>query len=188
MNPEEDALCRVVQMLERHGIPYMVTGSVATSYHGRPRATHDTDIVIDLSPPQLDSLVTDLDEAGFYVDAAGAHAALEHRRPFNVIEMQHACKIDLIVRKDRPYSREEFERRQRVDLAFAAGVALVTPEDAVLSKLEWARRSGDSERQLRDAAGVLELNPGLDRDYIGRWAAVLGVADLWQQLVRTSGG
>ena len=59
----------------------------------------------------------------------------------------------------------------------------MTAEDAILSKLEWARQSGDSERQLRDAAGVLELNPTLDRQYIAKWANELGVTDLWHRLV-----
>jgi hypothetical protein len=52
----------------------------------------------------------------------------------------------------------------------------------VLSKLEWARRAGDSERQLADAAGVVAVNPTLDRAYIERWAEQLGVADLWSRL------
>ena len=182
MNPEEHALLAVVQMLDRHDIPYMVTGSVATSYHGRPRATHDSDVVIDPTPAQLESLVHDLEEAGFYVDPQGARAALEQRRQFNAIDAQHACKIDLIVKKNRPFSEEEFTRRLRVDLAFARQVAVVTPEDAILSKLEWAARSGDSERQLRDAAGVVELNPAIDVGYINRWVGALGVADLWRQL------
>jgi hypothetical protein len=41
VSPEEQALATVVTMLGRLGIPYMVTGSVASSYHGRPRSTHD---------------------------------------------------------------------------------------------------------------------------------------------------
>jgi hypothetical protein len=185
VTPEEHTLRRLVQALDRHGIPYMLTGSVATSYHGRPRATHDADIVIDPTVEQLDLLVRDLDAAGFYVNAAGARTAFDRRRQFNVIESEHGCKIDLILRKDRPFSREEFGRRQRVDLALGQPVTIVSPEDAILSKLEWAKRSGDSERQMRDAAGVLDINPALDRSYIERWAADLGVLDLWQTL---SGG
>jgi hypothetical protein len=183
MNPDEDALRRVIDILERLGVPYMVTGSVATSFHGRPRATHDADVVLDPTPAQLETLVDELDRSGFYVDPDGAREALRRRRQFNAIETQHASKIDLIVRKDRPFSQEEFARRQPADLAFRAAVMLVSPEDAILAKLEWARHSGESERQLRDAAGVLELNPALDRSYIERWAVVLGVDDLWRRLV-----
>jgi hypothetical protein len=184
VSPEEDALRRILQLLDRHGIPYMLTGSVAASYHGRPRATHDADVVIDPDAGRLDAFVDDLDAAGFYVDAAGARLAFERRRQFNAIDMQSASKIDLIVRKDRPFSVAEFARRQRVDLAFADGVAVVSPEDAILSKLEWAKSSGDSERQIRDAANVLEMNPRLDRRYVEQWAAALGVDDLWRRVSR----
>ena len=52
MSPEE-TLRRVIEILEKHKIPYMLTGSVAASYHGRPRATHDADVVIDPRPQQL---------------------------------------------------------------------------------------------------------------------------------------
>lgn len=182
MTPEEETLARVVRRLDALGLPYMLTGSVATSYHGRPRATHDADIVIDPTPSQLDRLLRTLADDGFYVDAASAYKALRLRRQFNAIETRHACKIDLIIRKDRPFSLEEFGRRQRVDLTFGRGVAMVTPEDAILIKLEWARPSGDSQRQLRDAAGVLELNPSIDGEYIGKWAAELGVSDLWSKI------
>jgi hypothetical protein len=185
MSPEEDALRRLLQLLERRNIPYMLTGSVAASYHGRPRATHDADVVIDPDVERLDAFVKDLDAAGFYVDAAGARLAFERRRQFNAIDMESASKIDLIVRKDRPFSIAEFARRQRVDLSFADGVAVVSAEDAILSKLEWAKSSGDSERQIRDAANVLEMNPGLDRGYVDRWAEELGVDDLWRHVSRS---
>jgi hypothetical protein len=182
VSPEEEALRQVIELLDRTGVPYMLTGSVASSYHGRPRATHDADVVIDPLPHQLEGFVTDLETAGFYVDRTGARAALDERRQFNAIHSLHATKVDLIVRKDRAYSREEFARRRHVDLAYGRPVAIVTAEDAILSKLEWALRSGDSPRQLRDAAGILELNPALDRKYVERWATELGVGALWETI------
>ena len=182
MSPEEDALASLVGLLDQLAIPYMLTGSVATSYHGRPRATHDADLVIDPTPPQLEALVQKLAAAGFYVDPDGAREALRQRRQFNAIDTRNACKIDLIVCRDRPFSRTELARRVAVDLTFGQAVSIVTPEDAILSKLEWARRSGDSEKQLADAAGVLDINPALDREYIARWAQDLGVTDLWLRI------
>ena len=182
MSPEEDALFRVVAALESEGVPYMVTGSVASSFHGRPRSTHDADIVIDPTPEQLTRLVRRIAAAGFYVDESQAQDALHRRRQFNVIEMQFACKIDLIVRKERPFSHEELRRREMANLWPGVGVALASAEDTILSKLEWARKAGGSEKQLADAVGVLEVNPKLDRPYIERWARELGIMDLWQEI------
>jgi hypothetical protein len=185
VTPDEEVIGLVVGILERLSIPYMLTGSVATSFHGRPRATHDADVVVDPEPGQVDRLLNELERCGFYVPADAARDAVQTRRQFNVIEKSRATKIDLIVRKERPFSVEEFRRRQRVDLPMARSVAIVTAEDSILSKLEWARRSGDSARQLRDAAGVVELNPNLDRRYISHWAGELGVLDLWEQIAES---
>ncbi|HSC26273.1 MAG TPA: hypothetical protein VLD67_03310 [Vicinamibacterales bacterium] len=182
MTPEEEVLGRVVDILLRVAVPYMITGSIATSYHGRPRATHDADVIIDPAPEQLEAMLQRLEAAGFYVDPECARDALRQRRQFNVIDIARATKVDLIIRKARPFSVEEFRRRQPLRLAFGQVVDVVSAEDAVLSKLEWARRSGDSERQIRDAAGVLELNPDIDRGYVERWAGELGVKDLWDQI------
>ena len=183
MTREEEALATVLALLDGAGIPYMLTGSVAASYHGRPRATHDSDIVIDPTPDQLASLVQGLIDADFYVHSERALEALRNRRPFNVVDMRYACKIDLIIRRDRPFSHQEFGRRVSVDLSLGRPVTIVSTEDAVLSKLEWARLAGDSERQLADAAGVVAVNPSLDRAYIEHWATELGVLDLWHRLV-----
>ena len=41
-----DLLRRATAALEMHEIPYMLTGSLASSMYGIPRATNDIDIVI----------------------------------------------------------------------------------------------------------------------------------------------
>lgn len=64
------------------------------------------------------------------------------------------------------------------------GSIAVSPEDAVLSKLEWARMGGDSERQIRDAAGIVEVTTSLDREYLRFWARELGVLDLWERIAQ----
>jgi len=184
---EVEAVARVVRHLDALGIPYMVAGSMASSFHGRPRTTQDADIVIDPTADQLDRLVAELSEAGFYADQGRARDALRRRRQFNVIDTSSAFKLDLIIRKDRPFSREEFARRLRAALGESLEVVLATAEDTILSKLEWSKLGGGSERQLADVGGMIELKGAdLDRDYIERWARVLGVLDLWRQADRGS--
>lgn len=182
MTPELEALAAVIEELSRLGIPYMVTGSVASSSHGRPRSTHDADIVIDPTRPQLDRLVRALAGRGFYVPVDTATAALASRGQFNVIETTHACKIDLIIRKARPFSIEEFGRRVRMDLPVGPAISIVTAEDAILSKLEWSKLSGGSSRQIDDAAVIVTVATDLDRAYIENWARQLGVLDLWRRI------
>ena len=182
MTPEQEALFEVARVLDRLRIPHMVTGSTASSFHGRPRLTHDADIVIDPSQEQLDALVRELIQCGFYVDEDRARDALRRRLQLNAIQTQSAFKIDLIIRKDRPFSREELGRRQAAELSPGHEVSMASAEDTILSKLEWAKRAGGSQKQVDDAAGVLAINPELDRSYVERWARELGVMDLWHEI------
>ena len=157
----------------------MVTGSLASSYHGEPRATRDVDIVIDPDRDRITQLVDGLIAAGFYVDRDTALGAIKARTQFNAIGPD-ASKVDFIVRRDRPFSIAEFARRQPADLLGTAGF-VTTAEDLVIAKLEWAAVSG-SDRQLRDVAGILAVTETLDAAYIERWVAALGVAETWRMV------
>lgn len=158
----------------------MLTGSVASSLHGEPRATLDIDIVVDPTEPSIARLVTQLETHDYYVDLAAAREALAEGGQFNAIHRPSGWKVDFIVRKRAPFADSEFARRQRVDLlGLRADVA--TAEDTIVAKLEWAQ-AGESERQLRDVAGILRVSgDGLDRDYISRWVRQLGLVELWER-------
>jgi hypothetical protein len=141
----------------------------------------DLDIVIDPTPDQLDQLLARLDLDRFYVDADVARDALRRRSMFNVIDMTSAWKVDLIVRKARPFSVEELARRCTATV-FGIAVPLATPEDTILAKLEWSKHGG-SERQLDDVSGILDVRGSeLDLAYIERWLDELGVRELWDRV------
>jgi hypothetical protein len=177
----EELGARLLAELDAAGVPYMVVGSIASSYHGEPRMTRDVDVVIDPSPDPLDRLVERLLASGLYADPAAARQALAERTQFNVVDPVSGWKVDLIVRKDRPFSRSEFERRRTVDLP-TGRISMATAEDTILAKLEWALL-GESQRQLRDVAGIVGVSgPDLDLTYLDRWARELGVWEDWERL------
>jgi hypothetical protein len=180
-----DLFRRIVARLDEVGIPYMLTGSFASAYHGRPRATQDIDLVIAPTPEQLRQLVGRLPAGEYYVDAAAALEALAHEGQFNVIDLATGWKIDFICRKSRPFSRTEFGRRLRAEL-HGLSLCIATAEDVVLAKLEWARRGGSS-RQIEDVAGLLAVRgEALDLPYIAHWVAELGVNEEWQAAQRAA--
>lgn len=179
---QEQFLADIAQRLEAAGIPYMVAGSHASGYHGQPRATHDADLVIDPTPDQLDAFLNGLPKP-YYVSREAAQDALRRRSMFNVILFSDGWKADLIVRKDRPFSVEEFRRRQ-VGQLYGHALPLASAEDVILTKLEWNQIS-PSERQVRDAVNVAVAQwPTLDKNYLLRWAADLGVAEMLDDLLR----
>ena len=173
-----ELLAAVITRLDAAGVPHMVTGSLASSYHGEPRATWDVDIVIDPTVDTLTRFVGSLLAADFYVDPDVAREALAQRSQFNAIGPD-ATKVDLIIRRDRPFSIEEFARRAPADLLGTPGF-VATAEDLVIAKLEWAETTG-SERQMRDVAGIVAIAGDLDEDYIERWTSALGIREAWHR-------
>lgn len=181
-----DIFRRVTEALDRIGIPYMLTGSFASSFHGAPRATQDLDIVIAATPDQLRSLAAALPPAEYYFDLQAALRALDREGMFNVIDHSTGWKIDFIIRKSRPFSRTEFDRRTEVEFE-GLRLSMAAAEDILIAKLEWARQSG-SERQIQDAAGVLRVRrQQLDQQYIRAWVRDLRLEDQWRAAMAAAG-
>jgi len=187
MLPEPIAVALlVIEALEALDVPYLIGGSLASAVHGVARATVDTDLVADLRLEHAEPLAQALSDA-FYVDAESIRDAVRRRSSFNVIHLETMFKVDVFVRKQRPFDQAQFERRAaQVVATDPERTAYVTsPEDIVLVKLEWFRIGGEvSDRQWRDVLGVLKVQgERVDLMYLRRWAAALGVADLLEKVL-----
>ena len=178
---QADVLGRTSVLLQAAGIPHMLSGSIASSAYGEPRSTQDIDLVIDPTLPQLTSFITSLRCEDYYVSQEAVEEAWTQRSIFNLIDLATSWKVDLILLKRRPYGAEEFRRRVNRDI-LGHEVPVVTPEDSILSKLEW-RKDSQSERQYRDAVNVAATQWALlDVLYLRHWANELGVLDDLEQL------
>lgn len=178
----DDIFRRIVGALEAAGVPYMLTGSFASAHHGIPRATQDIDLVIAPTVEQLRALLQRLPETEYYVSEESALAALRRRGQFNVLDMATGWKVDLILRKDRDFSRVELSRKETVEM-MGIHLAIATAEDVLLAKLEWTKIGG-SDRHLEDAAGILTARRReLDRSYIERWVPELRVEREWKRVL-----
>ena len=181
MTDQKEFLQRLTTALDSVGIPYMLSGSLGSSFHGHPRATNDIDLVIHPTQSQLHTLLQTLGKDG-YVSSQTAQDALRLGSMFNVIDHHSGYKADLIIRKNRPFSREEFGRRQQVNI-MGLKVWVVSPEDIILSKLEWSKNS-DSTIQLQDALEVMIVQAdGIDLNYLRKWAKELAIEDLLKELL-----
>lgn len=162
--------------LDAAGIPWMLAGSVASSTWGEVRSTLDVDLVVVATRASLVQLCGALPPDRWYADADMAIDAALRQSMFNIIDLETGWKIDIILQKGRPFSRAEFDRRRRVEVD-GTEVWIAAPEDVMLAKLEWAKKTG-SERQLRDAAGIAAVQgDALDGEWLRRWAKDLGVED-----------
>jgi hypothetical protein len=182
MLPEPIAVTlRVIDVLESMSVPYLISGSLASSIYGPYRITADSDVVADLKVDQIDPFARALG-GEFHLDAESMRDAVGLGRSFSLIHQASMFKVNVFISKQRPYDRVQLVRRVKQvvwpDPQRTAYIA--SAEDAILAKLEWYRLGGeDSERQWRDVQEMLKAQSGrLDLAYMNQWATDLKVDDL----------
>ena len=181
----------VVTALTQLGVRYYIGGSLAASIYGLARTTLDADLVAKLKPEHAVPLSAALRPA-FYANLDAIRDAIVRKSCFNVIYLATSFKVDVFVPKDRQYDRVAFQRIREDD--FGTGEPwdrfwFPSPEDLVLAKIQWYRLGDEtSERQWRDIAEVMGTQKNvLDRQYLAKWAAELGVADLLARAWKEAG-
>ena len=176
MVTEIEAIHKVLDILERSGVEYMIVGSYAAGLHGYIRTTHDLDLMVCLKPEHVGALVSALGDE-FYADPESIREAIAQHDMFNIIHFDSGLKVDFWILRDDEFNCTEFSRRECLDFE-GVQACVATAEDTILSKLLWYRIS-PSERQLDDVRGILEVRKGrLDWDYLHEWARRQGIEDL----------
>ncbi|MEK7579793.1 MAG: hypothetical protein AAB469_01205 [Patescibacteria group bacterium] len=177
INPEK-LLLKVAPILDEFEIDYYITGGFAVSVWGRPRATFDIDIVINLLEPKVKPLVEALRKISKYgyIDEESAKEALKRKGEFNFIDPETGLKVDFWITKGNKTAKTEFGRRVAKKVGDQK-VYFISPEDLILNKLIWYEKSGGSSRHIEDVESVFKISSEkLDKTYLKKQAAKLGVA------------
>jgi len=186
---ERELLVDCLRRLNRLGVPYMLTGSMASNFWGVPRTTHDLDFVLAHERKHAARIVAAFAD-DYDVDEVSVLGSLDAPYVFNAIDRRSALKIDFWTLRQDEFERQMFARRLEVAL-FGEPAWIATAEDTLLHKLLWNRIT-PSERQLGDAAGIVAVQgPALDRDYLDRRARELdlgkALGDLLEGRIRPKG-
>jgi hypothetical protein len=182
-----EALEPVARIFQAMRVNFYVGGSVASSFHGASRSTLDVDLVADLKPKDVDPFVSHLEDQ-YYVSKDAIRDAIKRLSCFNLIHLGSAFKVDIFILKSREFDKVSMARAElgKVDPTASLEVPIATPEDMILSKLEWYRLGNEvSDRQWEDVTRVMKiLGDQADLEYMKRIAVDLNVADLLQKLHR----
>ncbi|MFQ5805078.1 MAG: hypothetical protein ACE5I3_01370 [Phycisphaerae bacterium] len=181
---EQSELLRyLVTALERLGLRYMVTGSVATIFYGEPRLTNDIDVLVALPPERVAEFCRVFPTTEFYLSEEDVRAAVAQCSQFNIIHPSSGLKVDVIIPPDTVFNRSRFARARRVRPGADYEASFVSMEDVIIKKMEY-HREGGSEKHLRDITGVLKISGDrVDRAYIDDWASKLGLEPIWKAIL-----
>lgn len=180
---EQSELLRyVTTTLEKLGLRYFVTGSIATIFFGEPRFTNDIDIVVDLPPDRIRELCSAFPVGEFYLDEESVQRAIARHGQFNILHPAWGLKVDIMVPAQNAFNRSRFARVRRLKPASDYEAVFASPEDVILKKLEYYKEGG-SEKHLRDIAGILKISGDqIDFPYVEDWSVRLGLAELWEKV------
>jgi hypothetical protein len=182
--PEPELSLLFVRPLNRLGIRYIVSGSVAAILYGEPRLTHDVDFVVFLRGDDIPRLQEAFPSPAFYTPPAGVIAievAREQKGHFNVIHSDTGFKADFY-----PSGRDElhawaFRNSRRLQYQ-GEPIVVAPPEYVILRKLEYFREGG-SEKHVRDIRAMMAVSgEELDRAELQEWIERRGLASEWSRV------
>ncbi|MGH7975483.1 MAG: hypothetical protein ACREDS_09280 [Limisphaerales bacterium] len=182
---EPELFLLFVRPLNKAGIRYVVSGSVAAIFYGEPRLTHDVDFVVFLNANDIQKLLEAFPEKDFYLppkETILSEIARTNNGHFNLIHRNTGFKADFY-----PTGRDElnawaFRGKREVEFENEK-IILAPPEYVIVRKLEYFRE-GHSEKHLRDIRAMLAVSgEQLDRASLNEWIQRLGLESEWRQVV-----
>lgn len=180
------ALSPVTAALNKLGIRHYIGGSVASSFHGASRSTMDVDLVAEMTELQVLEFLESFDK-DYYLSESAVRDAIRRKSCFNLIHLPTSFKVDVFVSRRRPFDISAMNRAtlERLGDTQWLEIHIATPEDAIIAKLEWYRKTNEtSERQWDDVTRLLKLlGDAVDRDYLRASAESVGVQDLLGRLI-----
>ena len=181
---QDELILQFVRRFNQAGIRYMVGGSVAAMFYGRPRFTHDVDCVAFLNDADIRRLPEIFPPSDFYLpptEVIFAAAARERLGSFNIIHKDSTFKADVYLTGRDDFNAWAFRSRNSVQ--FEGETLVLAPiEYVIVRKLEFFREGG-SEKHLKDIQGMLEVSGDrLDRAVLHEWVVRQGVEAEWAKV------
>lgn len=183
--PEPELSLLFIRPLNRLGVRYLVSGSVAAILYGEPRLTHDVDFVVFLRVTEIQKLRDAFPEPEFHVpptEVIASELARPSKGHFNLIHADTGFKADIY-----PAGRDELHgwafRHARQMEYRGEPVVVAPPEYVIVRKLEYFREGG-SEKHLRDIRAMLAVSGDeIDRAELDGWISRRKLTAEWSRVL-----
>jgi len=180
--PEPELCLLFVRPLNRLGVRYVVSGSVAAMIYGEPRLTHDVDFVVFLRQDDIGRLQEVFPSPAFYLpppELIALEVARDQRGHFNVIHGDTGFKADFYTSGRDELHAWAFRQARRLEYR-GEPVSVAPPEYVIVRKLEYYREGG-SEKHLRDVRAMIAVSKAqLNRSELEDWIARRGLGTEWR--------
>jgi hypothetical protein len=182
--PETELSLLFLSPLNRMGIRYIVSGSIASILYGEPRFTNDLDLVVFLRHDDIQRLVKAFPAPDFYVppvEVIAVEVARELKGQFNVIHSGTGFKADFYTTGRDEFNAWAFRNARKMDF-MGELVTVAPPEYVIVRKLEYFREGG-SEKHLRDIRAMLAVSAEqIDRTVLEELIQQRGLENEWQKI------
>ncbi|MEW6302135.1 MAG: hypothetical protein AB1705_01605 [Verrucomicrobiota bacterium] len=182
-----DLFLLFVRPMNRAGIRYMVSGSVASIFYGEPRMTVDVDCVVFLNSEEIRRLPETFPPSEFYlppIDSIAVEVARPLRGQFNIIHHDSGFKADIYSTGRDELNAWGFRGRRQVEFEGEL-VTLAPPEYVIIRKLEFLREGG-SDKHVRDIQSMFKLSGDkINRAELDEWIRRRGLETQWKQISET---
>jgi len=174
---------KVVSVLEKSKIDYVIVGGLVAIYYGEPRTTQDIDVIIRVSEEDIEKISTlcSLLEREKFRIIGGCEsipAFIKEGAHVTIYDEDYTFRIDL----QGVYNRLNvlaFEGRRRVRI-FGVKAWIQGPEDLIIAKLTYYM----GNRDIRDIAAILKNSyEAIDWKRMRRLAREFKVEDRIKELL-----
>lgn len=156
--------------------------------HSDSRSTMGMDLVADMTEVHVSEFLRIFDK-DFYLSEPAVRDAIRRTSCFNLIHLSTSFKVDVFVSRRRSFDVDAMNRANMARLGdnLVLDIRVATPEDSIISKLEWYLKTNEtSERQWDDVSRLVKpLGDAADMEYLIASAKSVGVQDLLERLVST---
>ena len=161
-----DALLKLLVVLNRLSIPYMLVGSYSSNIYGIPRMTMDADLVLQLDGDALCELNKNLPKGLSLAEQSFFETVTATQKELLRIDGTDFL-IELFHLSSDPFDQTRFNRRVKSEIMEDLQVWFPTAEDVIIQKLRWARN-----KDFDDVVAILRVQTSLDFDHINHWCGL----------------